>query len=53
MSHFFAVPRSIRTFSITFVASLAVAHNAFNKGYLLAANRDALIAQAVASDVCN
>ncbi len=27
--------------------------NAFNKGYLLAADRDALIAQAEASDVCN
>lgn len=26
---------------------------AFNKGYLLAADRDALIAQAEASDVCN
>jgi len=29
------------------------AWNAFNKGYLLAADRDALIAQAEASDVCN
>jgi hypothetical protein len=29
------------------------ANNAFNKGYLLAADRDALIQQAVASDVCN
>jgi hypothetical protein len=29
------------------------ANNAFNKGYLLAADRDALIAQAEASDVCN
>ena len=29
------------------------ANNAFDKGYLLAADRDALIAQAVASDVCN
>jgi len=29
------------------------ANNAFAKGYLLAADRDALIAQAVASDVCN
>jgi hypothetical protein len=29
------------------------ANNAFDKGYLLAADRDALIQQAVASDVCN
>jgi len=29
------------------------AWNAYNKGYLLAADRDALIAQAEASDVCN
>ena len=29
------------------------ANNAFEKGYLLAADRDALIQQAVASDVCN
>lgn len=29
------------------------ANNAFNKGYLLAADRDALIQQAVSSDVCN
>ena len=29
------------------------AHNAYAKGYLLAADRDALIAQAEASDVCN
>ncbi|HXM80640.1 MAG TPA: alpha/beta hydrolase domain-containing protein [Burkholderiales bacterium] len=34
-------------------AVTAAANNAFNKGYLLAADRDALIAQAVASDVCN
>jgi hypothetical protein len=34
-------------------AVTAVANNAFTKGYLLAADRDALIAQAVASDVCN
>jgi len=32
-------------------AVTAAAHNAFDKGYLLAADRDALIAQAVASDV--
>ncbi len=32
-------------------AVTAAAHNAFNKGYLLAADRDALIAQAVGSDV--
>jgi hypothetical protein len=31
----------------------AAANNAFAKGYLLAADRDTLIAQAVASDVCN
>ena len=31
----------------------AAAVNAYNKGYLLAAGRDALIAQAEASDVCN
>jgi hypothetical protein len=29
------------------------ANNAYSKGYLLAADRDALIAQAEASDVCN
>jgi hypothetical protein len=29
------------------------ANNAFNKGYLLPADRDALIAQAEGSDVCN
>jgi len=34
-------------------AVTAAANNAFTKGYLLAADRDALIAQAVASDVCN
>jgi hypothetical protein len=34
-------------------AVTAAADNAFNRGYLLAADRDALIAQAVASDVCN
>ncbi len=34
-------------------AVTAAANNAFDKGYLLAADRDALIAQAVASDVCN
>ena len=34
-------------------AVTAAANNAYNKGYLLAADRDALIAQAVASDVCN
>ncbi len=34
-------------------AVTAAANNAFNQGYLLAADRDALIAQAVASDVCN
>jgi len=34
-------------------AVTAAANNAFAKGYLLAADRDALIAQAVASDVCN
>ena len=34
-------------------AVTAAANNAFNKGYLLAADRDALIAQAEASDVCN
>jgi len=34
-------------------AVTAAANNAFHKGYLLAADRDALIAQAVASDVCN
>jgi hypothetical protein len=34
-------------------AVTAAANNAFNKGYLLAADRDGLIAQAVASDVCN
>jgi hypothetical protein len=34
-------------------AVTAAAHNAFNQGYLLAADRDLLIAGAVASDVCN
>ena len=34
-------------------AVTAAANNAFEKGYLLAADRDALIAQAAASDVCN
>jgi hypothetical protein len=34
-------------------AVTAAANNAFAKGYLLAADRDALIAQAVASNVCN
>jgi Alpha/beta hydrolase domain len=34
-------------------AVTAAANNAFEQGYLLAADRDALIAQAVASDVCN
>ena len=34
-------------------AVTAAAHNAYNQGYLLAADRDALIAQAVTSDVCN
>ena len=34
-------------------AVTAAANNAYDKGYLLAADRDALIAQAVASDVCN
>jgi len=34
-------------------AVTAAANNAFSQGYLLAADRDALIAQAVASDVCN
>jgi hypothetical protein len=34
-------------------AVTAAANNAYNQGYLLAADRDALIAQAVASDVCN
>jgi hypothetical protein len=34
-------------------AVTAAANNAFDKGYLLGADRDALIAQAVASDVCN
>ena len=34
-------------------AVTAAANNAFAKGYLLAADRDALIAQAVSSDVCN
>jgi hypothetical protein len=34
-------------------AVTAAANNAYNKGYLLAVDRDALIAQAVASDVCN
>ena len=34
-------------------AVTAAANNAFAKGYLLAADRDALIAQAQASDVCN
>jgi hypothetical protein len=37
-----------------YVAAVTKAANrAFHKGYLLAADRDALIAQAVASDVCN
>jgi Alpha/beta hydrolase domain len=37
-----------------YVAAVSkAANNAFDKGYLLAADRDALIAQAVASDVCN
>ncbi|MEJ7667695.1 MAG: hypothetical protein WKH97_02970 [Casimicrobiaceae bacterium] len=31
----------------------AAANNAFSQGYLLAADRDALIAQAEASNVCN
>ena len=34
-------------------AVTAAANNAFAKGYLLAADRDALIQQAIASDVCN
>jgi len=34
-------------------AVTAAANNAYAKGYLLAADRDALIQQAVASDVCN
>jgi hypothetical protein len=34
-------------------AVTAAANNAFNQGYLLATDRDALIAQAVTSDVCN
>lgn len=34
-------------------AVTAAANNAFSQDYLLAADRDALIAQAVASDVCN
>jgi hypothetical protein len=34
-------------------AVTAAANNAFAKGYLLAADRDALIQQAVGSDVCN
>jgi hypothetical protein len=34
-------------------AVTAAANNAYNKGYLLAADRDALIAQAATSDVCN
>ena len=34
-------------------AVTAAANDAFNQGYLLAADRDALIAQAVASDVCS
>jgi len=34
-------------------AVTAAANKAFNEGYLLAADRDALIAQAEASDVCN
>jgi len=34
-------------------AVTAAANNAFAKGYLLAADRDALIAQAAASNVCN
>ncbi len=34
-------------------AVTAAANNAYSQGYLLAADRDALIAQAAASDVCN
>ncbi|HEY3223622.1 MAG TPA: alpha/beta hydrolase domain-containing protein, partial [Pseudolabrys sp.] len=34
-------------------AVTAAANNAFEQGYLLAVDRDALIGQAVASDVCN
>jgi hypothetical protein len=34
-------------------AVTAAANNAYSKGYLLAADRDALIAQAAGSDVCN
>jgi hypothetical protein len=34
-------------------AVTAAAYSAYNQGYLLAADRDALVAQAVASDVCN
>jgi hypothetical protein len=34
-------------------AVTAAANNAFERGYLLEAGRDALIAQAVASDICN
>jgi len=34
-------------------AVTAAANSAYSKGYLLAADRDALIAQAAASDVCN
>lgn len=41
-------PTSFRPFR----APLA-ANKAFDEGYLLAADRDALIAQAEASDVCN
>ena len=42
-----------RTHAGYVAAVTAAANNAFNQGYLLAADRDALIAQAVASDVCN
>jgi Alpha/beta hydrolase domain len=34
-------------------AVTAAANDAFEQDYLLAADRDALIAQAIASDVCN
>ena len=42
-----------RTHAGYVAAVTAAANDAFNQGYLLAADRDALIAQAVASDVCN
>ena len=42
-----------RTHAGYVAAVTAAANNAFNQGYLLAADRDALIAQAVASDVCS